>query len=350
MYQHCKISLLVFSLILLIFTACTTDKRPLPDVSDIEAPLIIDRFEQQLFQLDTTNFAAALRTLAEEHPDFTDLFVGSIMEAGNLRSLNPEQLEYLRGYVTSPVYRAVYDTTQLVYPDLEEVQEELQQALRYFRYYFPDVQAPKRLVTFSSAFNYQSIIFGENELGASLDMFLGPDFDYQRYSPGATIFSSYLVRTYNKDYLVSSLLRVLLEDLLGRAPGNRLLDEMIHRGKQLYLLKQLQPHASDTVIFRTTAEQWEWLQANELNLYTHLQTEDLLYSSRYQDFRKLIEQSPNGSPVLPKESPGEAANYLGYRIIETFMERQQDLSLSELLLYQDAQEILTLSRYKPRRK
>lgn len=350
MYQNCKPSLLIFSLVLLLFAACTTDKRPLPDVSDIEAPLLVMRFEQALFQLDTNDFATALRTLAEEHPDFTTLYVEGIMEAGTLRSLEPEQLEFLRGFVTSPVYRAVYDTTQMVYPDLDEVQEDLQQALRYFRYYFPEVPAPERLVTFNSAFNYQSIIFGENELGASLDMFLGEDFNYQRYSPGAPIFSEYLVRTYNKEHLVNSLLRVLVEDLVGRSPGPRLLDEMVHNGKKLYLLRQLQPEVADTVLFRATSEQWQWLQNNELNLWTHLQTEDLLYNSRYRDIRKLIEQSPNGSPVLPAESPGEAANYIGYQIIEKFMERQRELTLSELLLYQDAQEILQLSRYKPDRK
>ena len=349
MYQDCKTSLLVFGFILLFFASCTNDKRPLPDVSDIEAPLIVERFEQSLFQLDTNNFSATLRELAEDQPEFTQLFVEGIMEVGNLQSLNAEQLEYLRGFVASPVYRAVYDTTQMVYPEMEELQEDLQQALRYFRYYFPDVQAPERLVTFNSAFNYQSIIFGENELGVSLDMFLGPDFDYQRYSPGAPIFSNYLVRTYDRDHVVTSLLRVLLEDMLGAAPGSQLLDEMIHRGKQLYLLKQLQPAAADTVIFRATAEQWEWLQANEFNLWTHLQTEDLLFNSRYQDIRKLIEQAPNGSPSLPRESPGEAANYIGYRIIETFMDRQRDIILSELLFYKDPQEILTLSRYKPPR-
>ena len=349
MYQDCKTSLLVLGFILLFFSACTNDKRPLPDVSDVEAPLIVQRFEQDLFQLDTNNFAAALRDLAEREPTFTELFVGGIMEVGNLQSLDAEQLEYLRGFVASPVYRAVYDTTQMVYPDLDGVQADLQQALRYFRYYFPDVPAPERLVTFNSAFNYQSIIFGENELGASLDMFLGSDFNYQLYSPGAPIFSNYLVRTYNKDHLVSSLLRVLLEDLLGPAPGTRLLDEMVHRGKELYLLKQLQPELADTVIFRATADQWEWLKANEFNLWTHLQTEDLLFNSRYQDIRKLIEQAPNGSPSLPRESPGEAANYIGYRIIETFMDRQRDITLSELLLYKDPQEILTLSKYKPPR-
>lgn len=350
MLQYCKQSLTIFILSTLFFGSCTEDKRPLPDVSDVEAPLSVLRFEQDLFQLDTTNLATALSTLAEKYPEFAELYSARILEAGPIGEMTAEQLEYFKGFITSPVYRAVYDTTQLVFPDLKEVEEELQQSLRYFRYYFPKAQAPERLITFNSAFNYACIIFGENDLGASLDMFLGPEFDYQRYSPGAPIFSNYLVRTYNKDHLVASILRVLLDDLFGNPSGTRLLDEMIHRGKKLYVLDQLMPHAVDTVKFRTTAAQQTWLVENELNLWTHLLTEDLLYNSRYQDIRKLIEPSPSGAPILPEDSPGEAANYIGYLIVKQFMAQNADLPLSELLVYNDTQEILEKSKYKPRRK
>lgn len=350
MLQYCKQSLTIFIFSLLFFGSCTEDKRPLPDVSDVEAPLTVLRFEQDLFNLDTTNLEQALQVLTVKYPEFAELYSTRILEAGPIGEMAPEQLEYFKGFITSPVYRAVYDTTQMVFPDLSNTEQELQQALRYFRYYFPQAQAPERLITFNSAFNYACIIFGENDLGVSLDMFLGPGFDYQRYSPGAPIFSNYLVRTYNKDHLVASILMVLLDDLFASSSGTRLLDEMVHRGKKLYVLDQLLPHAADTVKFRTTAAQQTWLEENELNLWTHLLTEDLLYNSRYQDIRKLIEPSPSGAPILPEESPGEAANYIGYLIVKQFMEQNEDIPLSELLVYQDAQGILEKSKYKPRRK
>ena len=128
MRQHCKRSLTIFLLSALFLASCTEDKRPLPDVSDIEAPLSILRFEQDLFKLDTTDLANALQELALKYPTFAELFSTRILEAGSIGNMNAEQLEYFQGFITSPVYRAVYDTTQLIYPDLEKVQEELQQA------------------------------------------------------------------------------------------------------------------------------------------------------------------------------------------------------------------------------
>lgn len=352
MQHRCKQSFTIFLLATLALWGCTPDeKRVLPDVSGIDAPLEIVCFEQALFQLDTTDFAKGLAELAAAQPEFAELFSQHLIGAGSLAAMTPEQVEYLRGFVASPIYRSVYDTTQLRYPQLDDVKADLQQALRYFRYYFPDLQAPRRLTTFNAAFNYAGIIYGENELGVGLEMFLGPDFDYTRYDPGAPIFSNYLTRTYTKEHLVAALVRVLIDDLFAESPpGNRLLDEMVMRGKKLYILDQLLPTAPDTVKFRVTADQWTWLQENERNLWAHLLTENLLYSTRYADYRKLVEPSPSGAPALPEESPGESANYVGFLIVKAFMQQQPDLPLSELLLYNDTQKLLELSKYKPKRE
>jgi len=341
--------LTIFSLIIFLFTACSPDKRPIPDVSDIIVPLKIDRFEQALFQMDTTNFSLALDKLNESYPEFTEIFTNNIFEIGSVDSMNNEQITYLRGFVTSPVYRSVYDTTQLLYPDLEEIEKELHRSLQFFKYYFPSLPVPTKLTTFVAAFNYSAIIYGENELAASLDMFLGPNFNYQQYNPGSTIFSNYLVRAYTPEHLTASLMAVLVDDIVGQQKGSRLIDIIIHEGKKLYILDQLMPTTADTVKFKVSEPQWNWLQENEENLWSYLLTEDLLYNNNRQDIRKLVDPSPSGAPALPKESPGQAANYIGFNIIKAFMRQQKDLPLSELLLYIDAQEIMDLSRYKPAR-
>lgn len=349
MQKYCIQSLTIFSLFIFLFSACTPDKRSIPDVSDIEAPIKIQRFEQALFQMDTTAFQSALDKLYETHPDFTEIFTNNIFEAGSVGEMTDAQIAYLRGFVTSPIYRSVYDTTQLLYPSMEKVEKELQESLRFFKYYFPSLPAPTKLTTFVAAFNYSAIIYGENELAVSLDMFLGPDFDYQRYNPGSTIFSNYLTRSYTPEHLTSSLITVLIDDIVPRNKGNRLIDIIINEGKKLYILDQLMPMTADTVKFKVSESQWTWLQENEENLWSYLLTEDLLYNSHRQDIRKLVDPSPSGAPALPPESPGQAANYIGFNIIKAFMKRQENMPLNELLEYVDAQEIMDISKYKPAR-
>lgn len=335
-------------LISLLFGTCAEDKRPLPDVSDIETPLNVRRFEQSVFNMDTmADFSTQLAQLRTEYPEFLDLFSANVLEVGPLEDPSPEQVAYWRGFVGFPALRQLYDTVQIVYGDFSEPLDDIRQGLRYFAHYFPDQPLPQQLTTFISEYTYAAFLYGENELAVGLDMFLGADYPYAQYNPNNPFFSQYLTRTYNKDHLPAKVMSLLIDDVLGPAPGNRLLDIMVHNGKRLYLLDQLLPEAPDTVKLEVAPAQLTWLQDNELNMWSYFLAEDLLYSSQYQDIRKLVEPSPSGAPVLPEDSPGQAANYIGWQIINAFMDRRADLPVSELLLYQDAQQILDQSRYKP---
>jgi hypothetical protein len=82
-------------------------------------------------------------------------------------------------------------------------------------------------------------------------------------------------------------------------------------------------------------------------MWAHFLKEELLYSTDFQKFRKLVDYSPS-SPGMPPEAPGRTANYMGLKIVEAYMRRYPDLGLQGLTELQDAQYILEQSRYKPR--
>ncbi|MDV7392581.1 hypothetical protein RZS08_14540, partial [Arthrospira platensis SPKY1] len=136
--------------------------------------------------------------------------------------------------------------------------------------------------------------------------------------------------------------------LAGQPEGNRLLDHMIHKGKTLYLFDHLLPFASDTVIMEFSPAQLSWCEDNELDMWAHFLREDLLYSSNWQDIRKLVEYSPD-SPGMPPEAPGRTGAWLGWQIVKSFMKRNPEVSMQDLLNMKDAQEFLDRSRYRPRK-
>ncbi|MFQ5447121.1 MAG: hypothetical protein ACE5FF_09305 [Saprospiraceae bacterium] len=94
--------------------------------------------------------------------------------------------------------------------------------------------------------------------------------------------------------------------------------------------------------------QVDWCNQNEENIWAYLISEDLLYSTAWNDFRKLVEYSPN-SPGMPKEAPGRTANWLGWQIVKAYMKRHPGTSLEDLIALKDAQAIMDGSKYKPRR-
>lgn len=319
--------------------------RNIPDVSDISVDIELRRFEQALFQADTTDMAAVLEGLQSTYPQFAPVFFGELLGAyDSSRVSNPTA--YIKGFVQHPPLRQLYDTVQIVYPDMTEYEAAFEEAFRYYQYYFPDAPVPS-VTTFISEYSVAAFIYADNDLAVGLDYFLGEAYPYRAYNPGHPAFANYLARTYTPAHLVSKTLQTLVEDIVPPPRQARLLDLMIHNGKKLYLLDLLQPYTPDSIKLEMTAAQVEWLENNESEMWKYFIKEDLLYDTDWAEIRKLVDYSPN-SPGMPPEAPGRSANWMGWQIIKTYMRAYPDETIQDLLTRTDAQVLLDASKYKPR--
>lgn len=341
--------LFVLSLIALILNACAPDGREsIPDVSDIPVDIELRRFEQDLFSLDTTNISAGLAELRAAYPEFSQIFFGRILAADDPRYAPEGPEAFIAGFLQHAPARALYDTCMVLYRDMSDIEADFERAFQFYKYYFPDRETPD-VTTFVSEYTIGSFIYNEQSLAVGLDFFLGAGYPYQRYNLGNPNFSEYLVRTFNKDHLVFKTLLPLVQDLTGEPQGGRLIDMMVNNGKQLYILDHLLPTTSDSVKLEMTPAQVEWLEDNEREIWAYFLKEDLLYSSRWQEVRKYVDYSPN-SPGMPPEAPGRTANWIGWQIVQKYMQEFPGTTMEELLTLTDAQQILDKSRYIPRRK
>ncbi|MCB0634023.1 MAG: hypothetical protein R2824_10925 [Saprospiraceae bacterium] len=333
--------------VVLFLSSCRNDRViEVPNVDQIEAPVEVRRFEQDLFALDTNQLAQSLAELKTAYPDFSEVFFNYILRSTDPQVAPEGEVAYIRGFLKHPAIRYLYDTTQVVYPTLDDLQPEFEQAFKFFKYYFPDYPTPK-ITTFISEYTMAAFLYGEGDLGIGLDFFLGSDYPYAQYNPNNPNFSAYLTRSFDRRHMVSKALQPLIQDLLGAPQGNRLLDIMIYNGKQLYLEKALLPYTPDSILLELPQTQVNWLYDNELEMWAHFLKEQLLYSTDYSEFRKLVDYSPS-SPNMPPEAPGRTANFVGWKIVEAFMQRHPELAPQDLTTLMDAQYILEQSRYKPR--
>ncbi len=343
-------SLGVFAAIMLA-SGCRSedDGPPPPDVSAITSDISIKRFEQELFGMDSLSVPAELAALEQRNPAFTDVFFRYVLNirAGEENTKNAQtEAAFMQGFIEFPALRNLCDSVQATYPNLDDYKKELDDAVRYFKHYFPEQPAPTSVTTFIAEYSLAAFIYGQNELAVGLDLFLGATYPYAKYNPGNTNFSDYLIRTYNRDHLTAKTLIPLVNDLVMEPPGDRLLDFMLHNGKKLYIMEQLLPYTSDTVIMEVTPLQLQWLKNNEREMWAHFLKEELLYNSSWPDIRKLVEPSPN-SPGMPPEAPGRSANWVGWQIVKTYMRRFPQTTLPELIKLRDSQKLLDDSKYKP---
>jgi len=330
------IVILSFSIISMLFSCQKGKVKNIPDVSHIEIDLNVKRFEKDLFSLDTTKIQEESKRLFDQYPVFMkDIFAREFFPA--LQDPN-----ILKNFVQSPQLRQLYDDCQTTYSDFDDLEKDFAEAFRFYKYHFPEKETPI-LITYLSEFSVGAFTF-ENILGVGLDFFLGADYPNYRSKD----FPNYIKKSMNKEHLVAKAIEALANNLVDKPNGNRFLDLMVHNGKIHYIMDQLLPREEDRIKMAYTPEQMKWVETNELQIWTHFIGEELLYSTKYKDFRKLIDHSPN-APGMPGEAPGRTANWIGWQIINAYMARHPETTLPQLLEITDAQKILNQSKYKPRR-
>lgn len=325
----------------------SSDDLERPDVSHIDLKTEIRRFERDLFRADTLRMDTERARLDSLYGEFATVFFGHILMADDSNIAPEGAAEYIRGFITHATTRHLYDTIQVVYPDLKREQDAFDQAFRYLKFYFPHLPPP-RITTFLSEFSVGNFIYGEDELAVGLDLYLGQEYPYATVDPTNPIFSGYLTRTYNRDHLVPRTLKPLLEDLVGPPAGERLIDHMIRNGKVLYLQQLILPAIPDSARLEFSPEQLEWLRDNERDIWAYFTSENLLFSNDWKKVRKYVEYSPH-SPGMPPEAPGRTGDWIGLQMVKAFLKRQPQAGPAELLQWRDSQRLLEASGYKPRR-
>ena len=129
-------------------------------------------------------------------------------------------------------------------------------------------------------------------------------------------------------------------------PADNVLSEIIHYGKLKYFEKCMLPAASDEIIFGFTPGQMKFCRNNESQMWLYLIENNLLFSSDQLTIRKLTGEAPF-TGYFSKESPGRAAVWLGFRIIEAYMFKNPDIKMGDMINNTDVQGILEKARYNP---
>jgi gliding motility-associated lipoprotein GldB len=319
--------------LLVLLVAGCNENSSRPDVSGIDInPVKISRYERALFGINFADLPAGLDAIHQEYR----FFLGDqYRDTLNLIRLN--------NFLRDPIIIGVYQQSEKVFPDLLPLENQLAQAFRYWKYYFPEAKQPK-VYSFISGFYYESPIeLYDSVLIISLDLFLGPDYEPYR----AIGLPQYMIRRMGPEFLAPDCMKQIAISMLPESTSDRtLLDQMILHGKILYFLDQVLPEAPDSLKSGFTASEEKWSRENERMLWSLMIDNDLLYSTDPVMINKYIQDGPFTSG-LPEESPAMLGRWLGWQIVRSYMKKNSGTTLKELFAMTDSQQILSDSRYKP---
>jgi len=310
-------------------------------ISSIKADVGIKRLEKDLFTINPDEISAALPSLKGKYKGFLQYF-SRVINAGDINE--PSFSDMLVRFCTDRQNNDIYKLVSTVYPDVKNIEAGLSDAFRHYLYYFPDRPVPA-VYTCITGFNY-SIITGDSVLGIGLERYLGADCEFY---PRLEIYK-YIAARMTPEYVVPDCMygwaaSEWVFDSLKYAADN-VLSEMIHEGKLRYFQKCMLPDSPEELIFGFNSDQMKFCRNNESQMWQYLIENDLLFKTDQFTIRKLTGEAPFTS-FFTSESPGKAAVWIGFRIVESYMIKT-GISLQDLMIDTDVQSILEKAKYSPK--
>ena len=331
--------LIISILCILALTGCHKGRTYFP--KDIEPQQVeMVRFDQSIQNVHEASVAQDIRVLYDEYPEFMTLWVEDILgipsaDTAYLEQALPQFLnDTLYGFKqTNAVEREQFE-------DISELQSSLNQAFAKIKYLYPETEIPT-FYLFVSGFQ-TPIYFNDELIGIGADMYLGSDYEYYN-----RVVYEYQKQTMRKECIpVDVVSAYLFRTIPYTSTKSRLLDQMMYRGKVMYLTAQIFDQMPAYEVMGWTKEQWKWCEKNERAIWHLVMDKRDLFKTESLILTGYLNDGPFTSEIS-QDAPGRLGIWLGWRIVESYMEHNENVTLQELMTEGDAQKILEESYYKP---
>ncbi|MEI7490258.1 MAG: hypothetical protein WCK92_02585 [Bacteroidota bacterium] len=319
--------------VILIFCGCGRRGDHEADISKISIrPVKVMRYDLDLFNANTADFARDIKKLQPVYR----IFLGDSLD-------EPSKLSTLKDYMDNPRNQDFIKAVRMKYPEVSNIEKDLDAAFKHFKYYFPSFSVPKVYAYISGGDYEYPVQYSDSVLLIGLDNYLGKD--YAPYKADGV--PNYSVERMNEQNVVPDCVRLLANSNFPvETGGTSLLDIMVESGKRLFLQDAILPSTPARIKIGYTQEQYDWIKKNEFQVWAAIIENHMLYSNDGRIIRVFTSDGPF-TAEFSKFSPPLLGNWIGWQIVKQYMERNPDVSLEKLLKEEDSQKILAGSRYKP---
>lgn len=338
--------------LIVVFVLFSCRNKKGPDVSNIDVSLKTVRFEKDFFSIDTNNIDASLQRVFEQHPgffrDYTQHILG--IPPGNS---DTQTTRAIKQFIHD--YRPVYDSVNKILPDLSNEEVQIVEGLKHVKYYFPKYPLPQKLITyigpmdayFESSTGGSADVITSEGLAVGLQLHLGKGFSMYNSEMGLALYPAYLSRRFSREYIPVNCIRNVVDDLFpDQSADKTLIEQMVEKGKRVYMLDKLLPEMPDTLKTGYTAKQLTGCRENEAFIWNYFVKNGLVYNNDPSLIKNYIGDSPN-TPEFGEGAPGYIGLFVGWQVVKSFMDKHEEMSLEELMSL-DPRKLFEQSKYRPR--
>ena len=346
-----KVEFIFLTATFILLFACN-NSRNIPDVSGIQVEIKIDRFDKDFFSIDSNAIESSLPALEKKYPALLSIFLQNVL--GITDSSGAYRTAEIKKYLRQN--RPVYDSIQVEFKEMNDTKSEFEQAFKYVKYYFSSykipgiatVAGPIDLLAQMKNGDYTPDFLGPDFLAISLQFYLGRNFSiYQNEFFVSNIAPSYRSRRFEKEYIVPDAMKLIVDDLFPeKSTGKPLIEQMIEKGKQWYLLDHFLPRTPDSLKTGYTEKQLNWCKENEGIIWGYIIQNENLYSIEPTVLQNYLGESPF-TQGMPESSPGNIGQWVGWQIVKKFAEKNPALHPAEVMRT-EPKKILEGAKYKPK--
>lgn len=321
--------LILLSCLSLIMFSCKTDSHTEEGKSSIRAELSAENLDQALFACKSVN---EVQSFLDKHSYLSQVYFSdadTAQLAGHLFTISQ-----------NPSFQSFKNQVDSIIGDRKKViLDPLNEAFGQVKHFYPDFRAPE-IKFMVSGFTGNDLYISDSLIIIGLDYFGGPQ---ARYRPD--VFD-YQLRRYQKEYIVPSII-FFMSNKYNRLNANdpTLLSEMIGYGKGYEFVRQVLPNTPDSLILGYSEDNLKRTYNSQLDIWAFFITNKLLYEKNELKKQKFIGERPFTTEI-GNEVPGAIGRWIGWRIVSKFMEENPDVTLPQLMLKNNAAEILQESGYK----
>ena len=214
-----------------------------------------------------------------------------------------------------------------LYPELPSHEKEMNKAFKYLRHHFGDSLLPESIFYLNKLFSQVSC--SESNIAVGLENYISPNSTVIESLPSSELHSWQRDRM-DIDYLERDVLLSWIQVKLFNEIDGKLAEHIIQAGKILYVLNAAFPKQEEAYILRYTDEQFDWAKKNEAAVWNYLVEQQMLFKIDMRSRTNFLNEGPK-TVGLSDDAPDRMGQFLGYRIVKGYMNKNKALSLSELL-------------------
>ena len=189
----------------------------------------------------------------------------------------------------------------------------------------------------------QSIIFTDSVMLIALNHYLGPDY------PGYAGMPEYIRRQKSPEMLPYDIAEAMVATAYPYDGNNAtVLNRLLYEGALAEAKMRLVKDASPAVALGYDDDTFKQIEQNEHDLWQKILEKKLLFDHDPTTAARLVAPSPV-TGILGTRVPGRVGRYVGWRIIRTYLERNPDTTLSDILSsnFYMSDDILRKAGYRP---